>query len=108
MKRSKIIFSMVFIAMGLISTVSMAQTRVTISTGIIAPYGYPPNSGYVYYGPQPAYAPCGYYAPRGHYRQPCGQPPVCNNHHHPNNGYGNGRGYGNRNRQGGGNHPHHY
>ena len=108
MKRSKIIFSMVFMAMAFISSATMAQTRVIISTGIVAPYGYPPP-GYGY-APQPVYyPPCGvgYYAPRPQYRQGCG------NHHHAynnnyNNNYGNRNGYGNGNRNGRGNYPRHY
>jgi hypothetical protein len=108
MKTSKIIFSMVFIAGALMSMTSTAQTRVTINAGIIAPYGYPPNNGYVYYGPQqPAYyPPCGYYAPRSHYRQSCGY-----QHHaynHPQYGNGNRQGNHNGNRNGNRNHPHHY
>jgi len=104
MKRSKIIFSMVFMAMALLSTASMAQTRVIISTGIVSPYGYPPP-GYGY-APQPVYYPPygGYYGPSGYYRpQPYGYP-----HHAYNNNYGNRYGYGNGNRNGHGHHGHCY
>ncbi|MDB5257444.1 MAG: hypothetical protein JWM14_2139 [Chitinophagaceae bacterium] len=103
MKTSKIIFSMLFIAGVLLSMTSNAQTRVTINAGIIAPpygYPYPPNNGYVYYGPQPGYyAPYGgYYAPRGHYRPAYGyQHQAYHNHPHYGNGNRNGSHYGNRN-----------
>jgi len=116
MKTSKIIFSMLFIAGVLLSMTSNAQTRVILNAGIINPYGYPPNNGYVYYAPQPAPV-CGYYAPRVHYRPSCGhQHQAC--HNHPQHGYdnrngnhNNGNHNGNRNgngHNGNRNHPNHY
>ncbi len=99
---------MVFMAFALLSTASMAQTRVIITTGIVSPYGFPPP-GYGY-APQPVYyPPCGGgYAPSGYYRQSCGHPHhTYNNNYNNNYGYGNG-GYGSRNRHGGGNHQRHY
>lgn len=111
MKTSKIIFSLLFISGILLSMTSNAQTRVVINAGIINPYGYPPNSGYVYYAPQPAPPVCGYYVPRSYYRQGCGhQHQACNNY--PQHGYNNRNGNhhnGNRNgNYGNRNHPNHY
>jgi hypothetical protein len=110
MKRSKIIFSMVFMAMALLSTSAMAQARVIFTTGMVSPYGYPPVYGYapqpVYYpppvygyAPQPVYYPPSYYVRPGYPRQAYRHP-----YHAYNNSYHNNYGYGNR--RGGGYHCH--
>ena len=109
MKTSKIIFSIAITAAVLFSTATMAQSRVIITTRIIAP-------------PAPHYHPhppiCGrYYAPaphHNHYRHPNRHPQEYNNSCHNNynnNNYRNGNVHGrdgNRNGQGRGYNPRHY